>query len=62
MLSLEQKQHLRVEWRSCPTSEKKELMAEFIREYGDDPGWEAWLAFLGERLNISDYEEGSGIS
>ena len=62
MLSAEQKENLRVEWRSCPVSEKKVIMAEFIREFGDDPGWDAWLAFLGDRLNIPGFEESIGMS
>ncbi len=62
MLSHEQKENLRVEWRSCPAYEKKEIMADFIREYGDDPGWETWMAFLGQRLNLLGYEENVGLS
>lgn len=57
MLSHEQKENLRAEWRNCPSREKKEIMADFIREYGDDPGWEAWMAFLLERLNLLGCEE-----
>jgi len=50
MLSRKQKDDLRIEWRNCSADEKQVIMAEFIREYGDEPGWEAWLIFLRERL------------
>lgn len=50
MLSQQEKDNLRVEWRNCPAPEKRSIMADFIREYGDDPGWEAWLMFLKDRL------------
>lgn len=50
MLSQQEKDNLRSEWRNCPAGEKRSIMAEFIREYGDDPGWETWLMFLNERL------------
>jgi len=32
-------------------------MAEFICEYGDEPGWETWLTFLQERLILPRCEE-----
>ena len=57
MLSQAQKEYLRVGWRNCPVGEKKIIMAEFIREYGDDPGWEAWLIFLQDRLDIPGCDE-----
>lgn len=50
MLSQQEKDNLRVEWRNCPAAEKRTIVAEFILKYGDDPGWETWLAFLRERL------------
>jgi len=62
MLSQKQKEHLRDGWRNCPTGEKKIIMAEFIREYGDDPGWEAWLVFLQDRLEIPGYDESFAVS
>ncbi|SHO50036.1 hypothetical protein [Desulfopila aestuarii] len=62
MLSQEQKENLRAGWRNCPAGEKKVIMAEFIREYGDDPGWEAWLVFLQDRLEIPGYEESFAVS
>ena len=62
MLSQKQKESLRTGWRNCPTGEKKVIMAEFIREYGDDPGWEAWLTFLQERLEIPAYDDTYGLS
>jgi hypothetical protein len=62
MLSQQQKDFLRVEWRNCPAGEKRLIMAEFIREYGDDPGWEAWLIFLQERLDLPLHDESMGLS
>jgi len=62
MLSHKQKEDLRVEWRNCPANEKQVLMAEFIRECGDDPGWDAWLMFLQERLGIPCYDDLPGMS
>lgn len=38
------------------------IMAEFIREYGSDPGWDEWLVFLGRRLNSFCYGESLRIS
>lgn len=60
MLSYRQKEDLRVEWRNCQTDEKQMLMAEFIRESGDDLGWDAWLTFLQERFGLPCYEDHIG--
>lgn len=62
MLSPEQVNDIVVEWGVTPARDKAEIIAEFMDEHGSEPGWETWLLFLQERLNISGYWEPVGLA
>ncbi len=39
-------------WKYCSTSQKAELVSDFLRESEEDLDWEEWLDFLWDRICV----------
>lgn len=49
MLTSAQMDQLIGEWRQCRVHEKTAAYRDFLKKYGEDAGWDEWVAFLKER-------------
>jgi hypothetical protein len=56
MLTSEQMDQLIEEWRIRHAHEKTAAYNEFFKKYGEQAGWEEWLAFLKERPELKGFD------
>lgn len=55
MLTAKQIDDLIAEWRLLSVRKKSELLAEFLKEYGEQAEWEEWLSYLRERAEMDKF-------
>jgi hypothetical protein len=56
MLTSEQIDRLIAEWKLFPVTEKSVVLAEFLKEYGENAVWEEWVTFLQERPELEGFQ------
>jgi hypothetical protein len=44
------------EWRQCRVHEKTAAYRDFLKKYGEDAGWDEWVAFLKERPELKGFD------